>query len=332
MTLSERIEAFSILGDKIRAISNDSLEEYARRAQLHNQWFTKENVSRAFEGIAFMLKKEKLRQWLEPYEPLSPEVPKITGIIMAGNIPMVGFHDLLSVLVTGHFAAIKTSSQDTYLVKLLIDWLLEIEPRFKKNLEIRERLTSIDALIATGSDNTARYFEYYFRNHPRVIRKNRTSVAILDGSETETELKALGKDIFWYFGLGCRNVSKVFVPKNYDPRGFFEANEALNYLGDHNKYRNNYDYHKSILLVNGVKHLDNGFLLWQPSEELVSPISILYAEEYENLETLNTKLADNADKLQCIVGKGHTPFGQAQTPEVWDYADGVDTVAFLKDL
>ena len=142
----------------------------------------------------------------------------------------------------------------------------------------------------------------------------------------------MGKDIFWYFGLGCRNVSKVFVPKNYDPRGFFEANEALNYLGDHNKYRNNYDYHKSILLVNGVKHLDNGFLLWQPSEELVSPISILYAEEYENLETLNTKLADNTDKLQCIVGKGHTPFGQAQTPEVWDYADGVDTVAFLKGL
>ena len=332
MTLSERIEAFSILGDKIRAISNDSMEEYARRAQLHNQWFTKENLSRAFEGIAFMLEKDKLQQWLEPYEPLSPEVPKITGIIMAGNIPMVGFHDLLSVLITGHFAAIKTSSQDTYLVQLLIDWLLEIEPRFKKNLEVRDRLTAIDALIATGSDNTARYFEYYFRNHPRVIRKNRTSVAILDGRETETQLKALGKDIFWYFGLGCRNVSKVFVPKNYDPKAFFEANEELNYLADHNKYRNNYDYHKSILLVNGVKHLDNGFLLWQPSEELVSPISVLYVEEYEGNEALKAKLEANADKLQCIVGNGHTPFGQAQTPEVWDYADGVDTVAFLKGL
>ncbi|MEQ8582404.1 MAG: acyl-CoA reductase [Marinoscillum sp.] len=332
MTLSERIEAFSILGDKIRAISNDSMEEYARRAQLHNQWFTEENLSRAFEGIAFMLEKDKLQQWLEPYEPLSPEVPKITGIIMAGNIPMVGFHDLLSVLITGHFAAIKTSSQDTYLVQLLIDWLLEIEPRFKKNLEVRDRLTAIDALIATGSDNTARYFEYYFRNHPRVIRKNRTSVAILDGSETETQLKALGKDIFWYFGLGCRNVSKVFVPKNYDPKAFFEANEELNYLADHNKYRNNYDYHKSILLVNGVKHLDNGFLLWQPSEELVSPISVLYVEEYEGNEALKAKLEANADKLQCIVGNGHTPFGQAQTPEVWDYADGVDTVAFLKGL
>ncbi|WP_421889678.1 acyl-CoA reductase [Marinoscillum sp.] len=332
MTLSERIEAFSILGDKIRAISNDSLEEYARRAQLHNQWFTKENLSRAFEGIAFMLEKDKLQQWLEPYEPLSPEVPKITGIIMAGNIPMVGFHDLLSVLITGQFAAIKTSSQDTYLVQLLIDWLLEIEPRFKKNLEVRDRLTAIDALIATGSDNTARYFEYYFRNHPRVIRKNRTSVAILDGSETETQLQALGKDIFWYFGLGCRNVSKIFVPKNYDPKAFFEANEELNYLADHNKYRNNYDYHKSILLVNGVKHLDNGFLLWQPSEELVSPISVLYVEEYEGNEALKAKLEANADKLQCIVGNGHTPFGQAQTPEVWDYADGVDTVAFLKGL
>lgn len=332
MTLAERIEAFSILGDKIKDIPKDSLTEIARRSALDNQWFTEENVAHAFEGLAFMLEKTRLQKWLAPYGPLSPEVPKIIGIVMAGNIPMVGFHDLMSVLLSGHFAAVKASSQDSYLITRLTEWLTEIEPRFKKDIEIRERLTSIDALIATGSDNTARYFEYYFRNHPRVIRKNRTSVAILDGHETDEELVALGKDVFLYFGLGCRNVSKLFVPSGYDPRPFFEANEYLSPIGHHNKYRNNYDYHKSILLVNGVKHLDNGFLLWQPSPELVSPISVLYVEEYQDQKEVTEKLAQVSNKLQCIIGKGHIPFGKGQSPEPWDYADNVDTIQFLAEL
>lgn len=331
MTLQERIEAFSILGDKIRQISKENLDDLTHRAKAENQWFTEDNIKRALQGIAFMLQSEKLTEWLDKYQ-LSPDVPRIVGIVMAGNIPLVGFHDLMSVLISGHFAAIKPSSQDTYLVRLLLDWLVEIEPRFKKNVEIRERLTNIDAVIATGSDNTARYFEFYFKDIPHIIRKNRTSVAVLSGDESSDELSLLGNDIFWYFGLGCRNVSKVLVPKGYDPTLFFESIEHFNYIANHHKYRNNYDYHKSILLVNGVKHLDNGFLLWLPSEQLVSSISVLHVQEFENREEIEAYLANNSDKIQCTVGNSMVSFGQAQHPEPWDYADNVDIIAFLAAL
>jgi len=332
MTLTERIEAFSTLGDKIKDLSTKEVQNLSQRAKMNNQWFTEEHVKMALDGIAFMLQKDKLSQWTENYKSLSPDVPKIVGIIMAGNIPMVGFHDLLCVLISGHFAAIKTSSQDSFLIETLTNWITDIEPRLKRNFEIRERLTSIDVLIATGSDNTSRYFEYYFKDHPKIIRKNRTSVAILDGTESDAELTKLGLDIFSYFGLGCRNVSKLFVPQNYDPKKFFEAIECYKNIADNHKYQNNYEYHKSILLVNGTRHLDNGFLLWQTSDQLVSPISVLFNESYSSAEDLKVKLATHKDKLQCIVGKDHIPFGQAQSPELWDYADNVDTLKFLESL
>lgn len=332
MTLQGRFDAFALLGEKIAQLSREDLQQLSYSARLENAWFTPENVNHALQGISYMLQPESLKKWLLPYGKLDPEVPQIVGIIMAGNIPLVGFHDLLCVLLSGHFAAIKTSSQDTFLMKWLVDLLFEIEPRFRKNLEFRDRLTNIDALIATGSDNTARHFEYYFKEHPKIIRKNRTSVAILDGSESSSDLQDLGKDIFWYFGLGCRNISKLFVPSGYDPRPFFEANESYHYLIEHHKYRNNYDYHKSILLVNRVEHLDNGFLLWTANENLVSPLSVLYIEEYSDKNSLNKKIQANKPKLQCIIGKDHTPFGKAQLPEVWDYADNIDTLNFLKDI
>lgn len=278
-----------------------------------------------------MLQPEKLTKWLKAYE-CNPDVPKMVGVIMAGNIPLVGFHDLMCVLLSGHFAVIKPSSQDDFLTRTIIAWLLEIEPKFKKDLEIRDRLNNVDALIATGSDNTARYFEYYFKDHPKIIRKNRTSVGVLDGGESTEELHALGRDLFWYFGLGCRNISKLLVPKDYDPKHFFESIESYSAIGDHYKYRNNYDYHKSILLVNGTKHLDNGFLLWKPTQDLVSPISILHVEEYVDEDQLNAILDSYSEKLQCVVGKLGIPFGQAQLPEPWDYPDNVDTMRFLGDL
>lgn len=330
MTIEARIAAFSALGEKINQLSEDDLSELSRRALLENHWFTADSIAHAFKGLQLMLDSDKLQKWISPYGNLNPEVPKIVGVIMAGNIPLVGFHDLLCVLMSGHFAAIKTSSQDTFLVKTVINWLLEIEPRFKRNLEIRERLTEIDLLIATGSDNTARYFEYYFRNHPKIIRKNRTSIAVLDGKESKEELHQLGADIFTYFGLGCRNVSKMFIPENYDHHAFFEAIQPYEGILNNNKYHNNYDYHKSILLVNGTTHLDNGFLLWQPSDALVSPISVLFTETYASTEALKLKLDSFEDKIQCIVGHGNIPFGKAQSPEVWEYADNVDTMAFLK--
>ncbi len=332
MTPQGRIDAFAALGNKISSISSEAMKEYAYRAQSENQWFTEENVKRALEGIQYMLAQEKLEQWLEKYGRLLPEVPKIVGVIMAGNIPLVGFHDLMCVLLSGHFVAIKASSQDSFLIKLVTEWLVEIEPRFKKNLEIRERLTNIDALIATGSDNSARYFEYYFKDQPKIIRKNRTSIAILDGNESQQDLRNLGKDIFWYFGLGCRNVSKILVPTGYDIPHFFEAIEEYSNIGNHHKYHNNYDYHKSILLVNGIEHLDNGFLLYLPTENLVSPISVLHSQEYANKEELNTILSAYEEKLQCIIGKGYLPFGSGQSPEPWDYADNVDTLEFLQNL
>lgn len=331
MNLSDRIHAFVQLGHKMKSLSQEEKDQLYPSAKASNGWFTPESIDQAMEGLSFMLTEGKLTQWTDKYD-LEPEVPKIVGIIMAGNIPMVGFHDLMSVLISGHIAAIKMSSQDQVLMKEVIHWLTEIEPRFKRNLEIRERLEEVDAVIATGSDNTARYFDYYFGKYPNIIRKNRTSVAVIDGTETAEELIALGKDVFNYYGLGCRNVSKLYIPKGFDITTIFPHWEIYSDVANQNKYRNNYDYNKAILLVNGTEHLDTGFLMTQSSPALVSPTSILYHEVYENKEQLNSILETNKEKIQCIIGHGYVPFGKAQSPEPWDYADGVDTMKFLSGL
>lgn len=331
MKVEERISAFTLLGDKLSNLSIDELTAITSLAKRENAWFTSENTIRAIDGIIYMLKRENIESWLKSYQ-LDCEVPKIVGVVMAGNIPLVGFHDLMCVLISGHFGAIKTSSQDAILINWLIDLLFELEPRFKKSLEIRDRLTNIDAVIATGSDNTARYFEYYFKDIPHIIRKNRSSIAVLSGKESYGDLKNLGQDIFWYYGLGCRNVSKMLVPKNYIADSFFEAIQEFEEVGNHHKYRNNYDYNKSIYLVNKEKHLDNGFLLWRESDQLVSPISVIYVQEYTSSNEISSYIASNADKIQCVVGDDYMPFGNAQNPSPWDYADNVDTLKFLSEL
>ncbi len=328
MNIQDKISAFATLGQKIAKLSDEEIEQLAISAKAMNGWFSKESVKNAFEGLGFMLQEDKLKEWVTNYD-LENTTPKVVGIIMAGNIPLVGFHDLLSTLIAGHFAAVKPSSDDQFLTKKLIDWIIEIEPRFKKNIEIREKLTEIDAVIATGSDNTARYFEYYFKDIPHIIRKNRTSVAILTGEESTEELTALGEDIFSYFGLGCRNVSKVFTPKDYDFREAFPHFEKFNEVVHHNKYRNNYDYYKSIYLVNKTPHLDTGFLLVNSTDDLVSPISVLFHQAYDTKKNLLSVLDSQKEKIQCIVGKDFIPFGKAQRPELWDYADDVDTLRFL---
>jgi hypothetical protein len=256
---------------------------------------------------------------------------------MAGNIPLVGFHDFLSVLISGHFLLAKLSSDDDVLMRKLANMLVAIEPAFANNFEFVDLLKEADAIIATGSDNTARYFEYYFSKRPHIIRKNRTSVGILTGHEETEDLRNLGEDIFRYYGLGCRNVSKVFVPEGYTFDKLFEANEHRQNILEHHKYHNNYDYNKSILLVNREPHFDNGFLLITPSQQLVSPISVLFYETFSSLHDLRAKLTAVKDKLQCVVSahgwlEGSIPFGQAQCPMVWDYADGVDTLNFLQKL
>jgi hypothetical protein len=254
---------------------------------------------------------------------------------MAGNIPLVGFHDFLSVLIAGHVAVIKLSSKDTVLLRWLIGLLLEIAPAFKDQIDIAERLQNFDAVIATGSDNSSRYFEYYFGKYPHIIRKNRTSVAILTGKETPEQIAVLGNDVFSYFGLGCRNVSKVFIPEGYTFETLLRPWEPRNPIIHHHKYCNNYDYQKSILLVNCVPFLDNGFILLQQSEKMVSPISVLYYETYSDDQSLAATLAKHADKIQCITGLhalATVAPGQSQFPALTDYPDQVDVLEFLAEL
>lgn len=253
---------------------------------------------------------------------------------MAGNIPLVGFHDLLSVLISGHHLAAKLSTQDSVLMKWIIAQLTDLDARWAERIHLVERLNTVDAVIATGSDNTARYFEYYFRAKPHIIRKNRTAVGVVQGSETSEELALLGDDIFSYFGLGCRNVSKIFVPEEFDLRTLPPAWSAYESIVHHHKWANNYEYQKAILLVNQQPFLDTRFIILMESKALVSPISVLYVERYADQADLHNKLAALAEKLQCVVSargwyKGSFPFGEAQCPALTDYADGVDTLDFL---
>lgn len=336
MTLENRIEAFVELGKQLQQLTPEERQSWAYAAASRNTWFTEENVSCALNGIITMLQEQYLREWLYPYH-LKQVTPKKVGVVMAGNIPMVGFHDFLSVLISGHYLMGKLSSSDDMLMKRLANMLIGIEPAFASCIEFVDLLKEADAIIATGSDNTARYFEYYFANRPHIIRKNRSSIGILTGHEETDDLKALGEDIFRYYGLGCRNVSKVLVPEGYVFDRFFEANQHRENIQDHHKYQNNYDYNKSILLVNRVPHLDNGFMLVQQSERLVSPISVLFYDTFSSLTDLRQKLQEVKDKTQVLVSahgwfEGSIPFGEAQSPMVWDYADGVDTMKFLQHL
>lgn len=337
MLLKERINAFAKLGDRVSTLSGEEFEELSRRIKNNNSWFTQENVKEAFSGLQLFLKKESLEDWISPYK-LNPDMePKTIGLMLAGNIPAVGFHDLLCVLITGHRAAVKLSSTDSESIKWLVSTLMEIEPQFEELVTFEEMLKNKDAYIATGSDNSSRYFDYYFGKYPHIIRKNRTSVAVLNGEEKPEDFLSLGKDIFQYFGLGCRNVSKVYIPNRDILKDLLDAVEEFNSLADHHKYRNNYDYNKSIYLVNGEDHLDNGFLLLKENEELVSPISVLYFEVYSDQNSLEKKMKEKSTKIQCIVSNkawypGSFDFGQAQCPSLSDYSDGIDTISFLKDL
>ncbi|GAA4350270.1 acyl-CoA reductase [Hymenobacter saemangeumensis] len=333
MNQSERLAAFVALGQRLATISTDELTPLAARARNQNAWFDLPNVTHAVQGIAHLLEEEPLRHWAARY-PAEPATVRQVGVVMAGNIPMVGFHDLLCVLVSGHILLAKLSADDTVLMQWLIDELVKIEPLFADFIKVVPRLNAADAYIATGSDNTARYFDYYFGKKPHIIRLNRSSVAVLTGRETDAELGQLGPDIFQYYGLGCRNVSKLYVPRDYDFTPLLDALQTCEGVLNHHKYQNNYDYNKSIMLVNGVPHLDNGFLLVKRDIALVSPISVVFFEDYTNEIELVDKLTDVAARIQCVVSSGGLfagsfPFGRAQAPGVTDYADGIDTLNFL---
>jgi hypothetical protein len=334
MNPEDRIAAFEKLGKYVDAIDEVELEGLVLRARNENSWFTKKSIESAFRGLCHFLKSDNLRHWLSSYS-LGTADPKTIAVVMAGNIPMVGFHDLLCVLISGHNIMIKLSSKDTVLPTFLIEKLAEIERRFAPAINVVDRLKDFDAVIATGSDNSARYFEFYFGKYPHIIRKNRTSCAVLSGFEQESELAKLGEDVFTYFGLGCRNVSKIYVPEGYDFSILLKQWDNFADVMMHHKYHNNYDYQKSILLVNRQPFLDNGCILLQESEKMVSPIAVLYYEFYKDWDSLLRKLHDQQDKIQCVVGNvkaANVRIGQAQTPELWDYADQIDTMKFLAGL
>ncbi|MEB2782787.1 acyl-CoA reductase [Algoriphagus sp. C2-6-M1] len=334
MKPAERISAFVQLGKKITDLSAEELDELHWRAENNNNWFTKDSVESALHGISSMLSPEKMDAWLAIYDLEEVDTPKSIGLMLAGNIPGVGFHDLMCVILSGHQAVIKLSSSDEIFIKWIIEKLIGIDPRLEAQVRLEEMLKGMDAYIATGSDNSSRYFNYYFGKYPHVIRQNRTSVAVLTGDETTQDYINLGKDIFQFYGLGCRNVSKIYVKSKGQLQDLLGALEVYSPIGLHHKYHNNYDYNKSIYLVNLEEHLDNGFLLLRESAELVSPISVLYYEVYENEGQLAEKLKKVNSKIQCVVGSGahRTPFGTAQNPEPWEYADEIDTLAFLLDL
>ncbi|MDQ2772152.1 MAG: acyl-CoA reductase [Bacteroidota bacterium] len=333
MNHSERLAAFVALGLRLAHLPADELATLAATARNQNAWFDLPNVRTALAGTAHLLAEAPLRQWAGRYPPEPGSVRQV-GVVMAGNIPLVGFHDALCVLLSGHVLLAKLSADDTALMSWVLDELLAIEPRFADYFKLVPRLNAADAFIATGSDNTARYFEYYFGKRPHLIRRNRSSLALLTGHETGPELALLAPDIFQYYGLGCRNVSKLFVPAGYDFIPLLDALQIGEGVLNHYKYQNNYDYNKSILLVNAVPHYDTGFLLLTRSPAVVSPISVLHYAEYTSEVDLVDQLTDVAERTQCVVSAdgrfaGSVPFGQAQSPGVAEYADRIDTMEFL---
>lgn len=338
MNLNERIESFSSLG----SILSDALEgkpsEYTSRLEyliknqhLKNPWFTPENVRMAVNAISNELTEGNLKKWTGAYPLLNNDYrPMNIAVIMAGNIPLVGFHDFLSVLITGNNIVAKTSSKDHDLMVFIGDILCDINPEFRKMIRFAEdTLSGFDVVIATGSDNTSRYFEHYFGKYPNIIRKNRNSIAILDGFETAQELQSLGTDIFSYFGLGCRNVSKLFVPVGYDFSQLTEHWKIFSGLITHSKYANNYDFIKAVSLVNKENFIDTGFLLLKENKGIASLVAVLYFNYFRSSDAMQQIIEEQSEKIQCIIGRNYLSFGSAQSPALWDYADGTDTVDFL---
>lgn len=357
MTIEQRKEKFILLGKflgqfdvnlhtKLANIPCNEpffkqMQQHIETAVHHNGWFTKKNIIFALQQWSQVLTPENLDRWLSSYQ-FEQRTPKTVGIIMAGNIPLVGFHDFLSVLLSGNKVLIKQSSNDQQILPVLANYLLAVAPEWETYIQFLPigsaagKMKNYDAVIATGSNNTARYFEYYFSKKPSIIRKNRNSVAILTGKESQEELEQLGEDIFRYYGLGCRNVSKLYVPEGYDFDAFFKGIYSWNYIINQAKYANNYDYNKAVYLMSLYKLLENGFLILKEDSNFGSPIAVLFYETYSDLNSLKETLNSQKDAIQCIIAQNvleeEIPFGKTQHPELWDYADNIDTMEFLLKL
>ncbi len=352
MQLEKRIQAFVSLGKFMSQFSSeeyinkdnipfndDFYEETIRLIQLsksYNGWFSEDNIQFAFKSWEDALTEDNLNKWLSNYS-FDNSPNKTVALILAGNIPLVGFHDFLSVLISGNKVLAKLSSNDKLLLPFLSKYLIAVEPEFENKITFtEEKLEKFDAVIATGSNNTARYFEYYFGKYPNIIRKNRNSVTVLTGNETPEQLENLANDVFRYFGLGCRNVSKLYLPKNYNFDAFYKAMFSWKHVINDNKYINNYDYNKAVYLMSNLNLLDNEFLLLKEDQNFSSPISVLFYEYYENIDIVKNIIQSEKDNIQCIVSEidieNEVKFGATQHPQLWDYADDIDTLEFLLKL
>lgn len=352
MDLENRIEALAELGDFLRQFEYpdsksdipgtlnekyyQKFESAIKNAGFHNPWFIEKFVRQAIASIGQMLNETCLQKWIENYPELkgNPDKPVSVGVVMAGNIPLVGFHDFITVLISGNRFTGKLSSKDKILLPIVAEVLSEIYPPFRDRVRFTEKLRADhNLIIATGSNNTARYFNYYFKRATKIIRKNRNSLAILDGKETEKELKLLGDDIFRYFGLGCRNISKLYLPEGYDIKMLLNAIEPFRFVIDNTKYSNNYIYNRSLFRTGDIEYSDNGFVLLKEDKSIASPVGVIHYQYYNKIDSLLPHLEVNRGIIQCVVSHNPElnaiPPGKAQEPELWEYADNIDTINFL---
>ena len=330
MDLHHRIDIMVRLGEYMQN-DNEIFKSIKQKAQFENPWFTQEFIDLAVDNITNnFLRKDKLETWAKKYN-VKDVAAKNIGIVMSGNIPLVGFHDLLSVFISGHNAAIKPSSKDEVLIKHLVQKMIEWDERVTQKIFFAFQLKGCDAYIATGSNNSARYFEYYFNKYPSIIRRNRTSLAVIDNTETKSELEKLADDIQTYFGLGCRNVTKLYVPSEYDFIPLLNALKKYDYFLDFHKYKHNYDYQLALLIMNSKFYMNNGSILLTENLSSFSPVSQMNYEYYSNIDSLDERLKSD-DDIQCIVGHNFLNFGMSQSPQLNDYADGIDTMKFLSEL
>ena len=333
MNIERRITAFAALGDFV--LKNPvSLQEIVNKTFIYNTWFTIDNINQALQNIAIeFLHREKLENWISGYgSKITTHDTKTIAIVAAGNIPMVAFHDILCVLISGNKLQLKLSEKDQYLLPFLLEQLINIEPDFKELISIQFKLEKFDAIIATGSNNTAKHFAYYFGKYKNIIRRNRNSVAILTGEETKEDIENLGHDIFDYFGLGCRNVSKIFVPEKYDLYSLKDGLTKHIGVNQHNQYMNNLDYQRTLYLMNQTPLIDIDFINIVENNSLHSPISCLHVERYKTPEDVKKNIDEQTENIQCMVGKGYLEFGKSQQPGLSDYADNVDTMEFILNL
>ncbi|HMQ07539.1 MAG TPA: acyl-CoA reductase [Saprospiraceae bacterium] len=337
MSLEERIDRLAEMGQQM--LKDPHMEEITHKAYAANPWFTIENVKKSIEVICTeYLNRAKLQEWTRQYNIHTTPQSKAIGLVMAGNIPAVGFHDLLSVWICGYKALIKFSTKDQNIMSWITGWMNRLDTREDNYITEVELLTNFDAVIATGGDNTSRYFEYYFRHVPHIIRKNRNGIAILHGSENYDDLYLLGHDVFSYFGLGCRNVSRLWAPESFEVDALLEPWNNFDHVMDHTKYKNNYDYNLALFLLNKEKFIQHPNILLKEDDQIASRIACINISRYQSLQEVMDDINHNADKIQCIIsaqsmgGVSVISPGQSQNPSLWDYADGVDTMQFLTTL